>query len=140
MNKHNSVVLTKCENQSQNARLIHMSRYLDLLGLEHDFESVSDVNNGWDEDAICALISKMASTSEYLNRVSEEHGVHNIVAPCSLNDIEDSANEPLVFGYLGINLKGMKAAFHELSWCIDDFNLPDALGDLEAITKGFIDD
>ena len=114
-----------------------MRHYLDFLALEQDFVAITDADKLFNKDAVSDLISKIEPATDYLNTVSEEHGVKNIVAPCSIADIYDWDNVPLLIEYVNIKLEAMKSAFYALACGIDDFNLPDALGEIETITQSF---
>ncbi len=140
MNKHNTVVLTKCENQSQNARLIHMSRYIEYLAIVNDFQDIMDVRYDLSDEDINDVIAKMEPITTYLNSLAEQHGVKNLVPPCVIADIDWSGHLPLIQEYLSSRLTAMKTAFIETSWLIDDMELVDALEEIDTINQSFVDE
>lgn len=137
----NIEVSSNQETNAKTERLIHMSRYLEYLAMVQDFQAITGVRNYLnDDEAINYLISKMNTTTSYLNEVAQRHGVKNLLPQCIYNDIDDGCNMPIVEEYLRIRINAMKTAFIETCWVIDEMPLVDALGEIDKIIESFIDD
>ncbi|MBR4742492.1 MAG: hypothetical protein IK079_06335 [Desulfovibrio sp.] len=140
LNNNISVVSNNIENNTKTERLIHMSRYLEFLTIVQEFQAITDPRSNCGDDAVNDLIAKMEAIATYLNEIAERYEVKNLVPPCSSYDFDDSGHLPLIEGYLRIRLEAMKMAFIEIAWAIDDFNLPDALEQIDRIIDEFTDD
>lgn len=108
-----------------------ISGYLGFICITNRMEEIADDQNNVKQEEVQHIINSLNRISDDLNDIANMYGIKKLVNRCKLWHIRDKNDVKVVSAYLTTVRSSIESAFIELSWLINDMELPSILDDIK---------